>query len=171
MPKEINLSRHLRLSLCSALLCSVLLLLLPGLLFGQITSMSNDTSVPTPGLGHDYIKLLSETVNPANGAVSLRIQIPMPPGRGLSVPFSFSYDSNGAIFLTTAGVAAGTVKWTTNWGYLSQGGWSYSAPMLSEQGGQLSEVRGKIKYTCDYIDHFVFRERYAKRILLGGGRV
>lgn len=60
---------------------------------GQITDVTNVTSTPIPGRGHDYIKLLSETVSPANGAVSLRIQVPTPPGRRLSLPFAFAYDS------------------------------------------------------------------------------
>ena len=33
-------------------------------------------------MGHDYIKMLSETVNLANGSLSIRIQAPMPKGRG-----------------------------------------------------------------------------------------
>lgn len=53
----------------------------------QITSVTNDQANPVPGVPHDYIKLLSETVNPANGALSIRIQIPMPQGRQLQVPF------------------------------------------------------------------------------------
>ena len=48
----------------------------------QITNVDDTTSTPSPGAGHDYIHLLSETVNPANGSVSLRIEVPMPKGRG-----------------------------------------------------------------------------------------
>jgi hypothetical protein len=44
----------------------------------QITNVTNDQSTPIPGAGHDYIHLLSETVNPSNGSVSIRIQPPMP---------------------------------------------------------------------------------------------
>jgi hypothetical protein len=62
----------------------------------QILNVTDSTSTPIPGVGHDYIKMLSETVNPANGSVSLRIGVPMPTGRKLAIPFSFAYDSNGA---------------------------------------------------------------------------
>ena len=40
---------------------------------GQVTNVTNATSTPIPGAGHDYIKMLSETVNPSNGSVSIRI--------------------------------------------------------------------------------------------------
>ncbi len=95
----------------------------------QILNVGDDTSTPIPGAGHDYIKLLSETVNPANGSVSIRIQTPTPKGRGISLPFSFAYDSNGAQHLTSNG--SGLSEWWDNSAYLSQGGWSYSMPMLS----------------------------------------
>jgi hypothetical protein len=60
----------------------------------HITDVNNGTSTPIQGAGHDYLKMLNETVNPANGSVSLRIQVPVPPGRRLTLPFSFAYDSN-----------------------------------------------------------------------------
>jgi hypothetical protein len=61
----------------------------------QIANVTDSTSTPVPGLGHDYIHMLAETVNPANGSVSLRIHVPLPPGRNLTLPFAFAYDSNG----------------------------------------------------------------------------
>src|SRR5581483_12444771 len=61
-------------------------LAVPG--FSQIATVDNSTLRPVDGAGHDYIKLLSETVNPANGSVSLRIDIPTAKGRGLTLPFS-----------------------------------------------------------------------------------
>lgn len=69
---------------------------------GQITNVTNDQATPIPGVPHDYIKLLAETVNPANGSLSIRIQIPMPPARQLNVPFSVDYDSNGTDAFQTA---------------------------------------------------------------------
>jgi hypothetical protein len=36
----------------------------------QIINVNNDTSTPVPASPHDYVKALSETVNPANGSVS-----------------------------------------------------------------------------------------------------
>jgi hypothetical protein len=96
----------------------------------QITNVKDDTSTPTPGVGHDYIHLLSETVNPANGSVSLRIQVPVAKGRGITIPFSIAYDSNGVHHIA-AGTNPGYSTWLSSSGYLSQGGWKYSVPMVS----------------------------------------
>jgi RHS repeat-associated protein len=98
---------------------------------GQISTVTNTTSTPIPGAGHDYLKLLSETVNPGNGSVSLRVQVPTPPGRQLSLPFSFAYDSNGVQHIADDG--SGGPYWTDNWSYPAQSGWSYTIPMLSHQ--------------------------------------
>lgn len=55
-------------------------------LFGQITNVTNDQSTPILGAGHDYIKLLNETVNPSNGSISLRIHVPVAPDRATFFP-------------------------------------------------------------------------------------
>jgi len=86
--------------------------LLGSLAIGQITNNNDDTSTPIPGAGHDYLHLLSETVNPANGSVSIRINVPTPKGRGLSLPFSFAYDSNGVNHLV--GTALGNGNWASD---------------------------------------------------------
>jgi len=107
--------------------CIALLLVAAG--HGQITDVTNSTSTPIPGAGHDYIKLLNETVNPANGSASIRIQAPTPPGRRLSLPFAFAYDSNGTWHVQSDGL--GDPEWWGNAAYLSRVGWSYSVPMVS----------------------------------------
>jgi RHS repeat-associated protein len=111
------------------LLVLSILLFLNSPLRAQITSVSNSTSTPTQGVGHDYIKLLNETVNPANGSVSLRIQVPIPPGRRLTVPFSFNYDSNGQTTPQGDGNGGATLAGTSQ--YLMQSGWSYGLPLAS----------------------------------------
>jgi len=113
-----------------SLLSLTLLLSSLGLSFAQITNITDDTSTPIPGVGHDYIHLLSETVNPANGSLSLRIQPPIPKGRGITLPFSFGYDSNSVSHLVP-GPDAGQSMWVGNTSYLAQGGWQYSTPMAS----------------------------------------
>jgi YD repeat-containing protein len=93
----------------------------------QLTSVAGSQAQPIPGAGHDYIHLLSETINPANGALSIRIAVPTPPGRGISVPFAFGYDSNAAHHSPVP--LFGSVA--DNPGYLSKGGWIYLVPQLS----------------------------------------
>jgi len=87
----------------------------------QVPPNSDTTSVPIPGAGHDYITGPVETVNPANGSISIRIPVIMAPGRGLSIPFSFTYDSNGA------NVLSGTAN---NLGW-SGAGWSGTHPVMT----------------------------------------
>ncbi len=88
----------------------------------QVPNVDNFTSTPIPGAGHDYIHLPSETVNPANGSLSIRIEIPLPSGRGLSQPFFLSYDSDGLHYLASTGGLGGSPTWYTDDGYLSKGG-------------------------------------------------
>src|ERR1700687_2718403 len=83
----------------------------------QITNVTNDQSTPIPGVGHDYIKLLSETVNPANGSVSLRLSVPVPKGRGLSIPFGFAYDSLNRISTAQSSALSGSDCWAQSFGY------------------------------------------------------
>src|SRR5205823_4521227 len=72
-------------------------LLISGLpLQAQITDATGEQAAPIPRAGHDYIHGPSEIVNPAIGGVSFRIDTQMPPGREITVPFGFGYDSNGA---------------------------------------------------------------------------
>src|ERR1700683_4661691 len=77
------------------LFCLLLILLFSSPSLAQVDSVKDDTSTPVPGVGHDYIKSLVETVSPVNGSLSFRISVPMPQGRGITVPFSIDYDSNG----------------------------------------------------------------------------
>jgi RHS repeat-associated protein len=123
----------------------------------QIENVTNSTSTPIPGAGHDYIKMLSETVNPANGSVSVRIQTPTPSGRGISLPFSFAYDSNGAAHLTTN--FNGTAYWKDNTAYLAQGGWSYTVPMLSNIAvtTKIPQQNGRTLICVDWQD-YVFQD-------------
>src|SRR5690348_1069154 len=119
----------------------------------QIPQRSNTTSTPVPDAGHNYIKSPIETINPANGSVSIRIGTKMPPDRGISLPFSFAYDSNGSYYLGTIGAGGVGVRTTTSWA--SQGGWSYSIPMLSvgritwtwqDAGGHTQQCHAAVNY-------------------------
>jgi hypothetical protein len=67
---------------------------LPG--HAQVQNVTDTTSTPVPGVGHNYLGMLNETVEPANGAVSLRIGVPVPQGRRLTLPFSFAYETCNA---------------------------------------------------------------------------
>lgn len=83
--------------------------------YAQITSDSEGQSRPSPG-GHDYVQYMDETVTPENGQLSIRIDVPLPAGRGPHVPFHVTYDSNGI---------------DTSSSLFSLGGWGYSVPQIS----------------------------------------
>lgn len=63
-------------------------------------AIGNTTTTPVAGVPHDYITGLNEIVNPANGALSIRIAQPVPNERGQNWPaYAFIYDSNGQFTL------------------------------------------------------------------------
>jgi hypothetical protein len=135
---------------------------------GQITNVNDTTSTPIPGAGHDYIKMLNETVNPANGSLSMRIQVPEPKGRGLTLPFSFNYDSNSVNILRATGY--GSATWTPLPSFLSQGGWGYSVPIANFTGG----TRSYNSYNCKYWTDYMFQDptggQHARYWLRSAGR-
>jgi hypothetical protein len=126
----------------------------------QITNVTGDQAPPIPGAGHDYIHMIDETVNPATGAVSIRISVPSPPGRGISVPFSFGYDSNAAHHFS----APASFAPADNPGYLSKGGWSYLVPQLSmlQKDNYWFTQSPVQRYDCYYFTDYMFTD-------LGGG--
>ena len=143
----------------------------------QVTTVNNTTSTPIPGAGHDYVHLLSETVNPSNGSVSLHIEIPTAKARGFTIPFSFTYNSNGVHHLQP-GVYPnyGTVTWSRN----GSGGWSNSLPSLSSNSwltpvSVLTGFNGSSPvytvYSCNYQSNYSFRDLFGGVHALGLGSV
>lgn len=116
----------------------------------EVTGVTNDQSRPIPGAGHHYIHQLAETVDPANGSVSLRLAVPVPPGRKLTLPFSFDYDSD--IFVGSSSNGEGLEFATAT--PISSGGWSYSVPTLTDVYGTNTVPGG---YTCKFITNYVFQ--------------
>lgn len=116
--------------------------------WAQITNVTDTTSTPVPGAGHDYLGILNETVNPANGSLSVRISTPVPPGRKLTVPFSFAYDSNGTVILQPS---FSDLFWATP---LLQTTWQNVVPTLSYSMIKVPNVPGGIAYcwvAYDYV--------------------
>ena len=107
----------------------------------QTIALGDDVSRPIPGAGHDYIKGLSETVMPSNGSLHITIDLPVPKGRGLTLPFAITYDS-GEVY-QFASLAPGTGEFAFPAGGqsgpptdLSQagGGWGNTLPYASAVG-------------------------------------
>src|ERR1700722_1038517 len=128
----------------------------------QINNVGDDTAAPIEGAGHDYIKMLSETVNPANGLVSLRIQVPTAEARGITLPFSFNYDSNGVNHIV--GGAQPTPQ--SDFTVVSQGGWSYGLPIMQGIGWSSTSSEG---VTCLFNSGYTFQDPSGGRHSLGLG--
>jgi hypothetical protein len=103
--------------------------------------------------------MLSETVNPANGSLSLRIAVPAPPGRELTLPFSFAYDSNG-LRIIQPGTSLGTSYTTFSQGVFAWGAWSYAIPQLGRVGVQfsLSQQAGDGSKNCNATTGYTFTD-------------
>ena len=134
----------------------------------QVTKIDDTTSTPIPGAGHDYIHLLAETVNPANGSVSIKIGPPMPKSRGIAVPFAISYSSNGLNHLI-AGPSSNPAlaSWASNQDSFASGGWSYLYPLLRQDSWTdhnyvLSGYNGSgpiyTDYPCYETSNYLFAE-------------
>ena len=100
-------------------------------------SVSGDNMTPTPG-GHDYIHLFAETVSPANGSVSYRVNYPMPQGRGISYPAWWGYNSAGLYQLMFLSPEQ-TLNWVSN-----PLNFNSSLPHVTYQESQIPAI----KYQC-----------------------
>jgi RHS repeat-associated protein len=146
---------------------AMLALLIAPATLAQIPNATDTTATPAPG-AHDYFHSPVETVNPANGSVSIRIPVRMPQGRQFTLPFSFAYDSNGAFYIgqlpngsTPRYMAGPTVLG-------SEGGWSYTYPILSFFGGTWT-IPGSNDHniTCHGSTNYVFQDPNGDRHNLG----
>lgn len=138
----------------------------------QIPSVSDTTSTPIPNAGHDYIHAPAETVNPANGSLSIRIGVQIPPSRGFTIPFNFAYDSSGALYVAAPAMQVGGFMWWDTITPLSQGGWSYSVPMLSVQDSPFSlqamtPTGEEYSVTCNAWTNYVMQDATGTRWNLG----
>lgn len=136
-----------------------------------ITGVTNDQSTPIPAAGHDYIHGLSETVNPANGSVSLRIAVPVPRSRGLTLPFHFVYNSSGTAHATASSGGGGcnscyisAAGWQGDTQPNTEGGWSYGLPGVSDLYSSGAFIPGD---TCGLYSNFVFYDPQGNNHALG----
>jgi hypothetical protein len=135
----------------------------------QFTSVGGSTSTPVPGAGHNYIQLLNETVDPGSGSLSLRLGVPIPPGRGLTVPFFFGYDSNGVHLLNVQVFPGGNgsaTTWSTDISTPNQfAGWAYETPKISFTPLQFSmyDAQNSQTYYCNVSTGYVFQDAAGTR--------
>ena len=125
----------------------------------QTVLLDNTTAPPTEGVGHDFIKMLNETVNPANGAVTIHIELPVPEARGVQLPIAEVYNSSGVEHVV--GSQNGGAAWATDTQVSNGSGWSYSLPTLTAALGKASFNNPgppPVTDTCSYISSYVFND-------------
>jgi hypothetical protein len=71
----------LRISVALVGTIGVSLLLAGSSAKAQVPDPVMAAEAPTPGSGHNYIGLATETVNPADGSLAFDLPLPLPPGR------------------------------------------------------------------------------------------
>jgi YD repeat-containing protein len=128
------------------------------------TNIINNPSVPIPGVGHNLIPGLNDSVNPADGTVNISIQIPVPAGRGLTLPFAIQYSSSNTSHMAGISVFLPPVEfgWTPISGFMSMAGWSYTLPSLSYAvGGRIvgtvnDDTGHPVNAYCYYTAHYLF---------------
>ena len=138
-------------------------------LYAQVTNVDSTPATPIEGAGHDYIHFLSETVNPASGSISLRIQLPTQSGRGLTLPFSIDYDSGSANHMVGA---LGYAQWSASTGTMGQGGWSYGVPGAASTVVAITQTQyPNSSWTCYLYSNYEFRDPSGSLHPLGMGTV
>jgi hypothetical protein len=120
-------------------------------------------STSTPGSGHNYIGLANETVNPADGSLTFDLPMPLPPGRGISLPFSIHYDSGLMYYLSPYNDLTSTFP-ALNWTLTPGSSAPFSIPFLSfsaqvETAYYYATGQGQTQAyeQCDWTTGFVFR--------------
>ena len=77
----------------------------------QQVGVNDQTQTPIPGAGHDYHRLLGETVNYSNGSLNLKISFPVRQGRGISLPLKLTYNSGSVNQADTLGFSGNEPSW------------------------------------------------------------
>jgi RHS repeat-associated protein len=154
----------------SRLILVVLLALLAAFLLvptssAQITGGTDIQATPTPGVGHDYIKSLSETVQPENGQLSIRIDVPTRGGRG-GIPYAYFYNSAGVHHVIPSASVGGRGEWATDISDTQGSGWSDTYPRITAIKAVVSSNEpGPPPYTasCVYFTNYVFQDSSGAR--------
>jgi YD repeat-containing protein len=142
----------------------------------QTVNLGDDVSRPVPGAGHDYIRMLNETVDPASGNLSLKIGLPVPKGRGLTVPLAITYNSGEVYRFSSqiAGCGAMGVTGCSNPSALFRitNGWSDTFPYASMSWANpglypYTDTNGTQGSGCDTTFSYTFYDPFGGSHLLG----
>ena len=128
----------------------------------QNVPLSSDVMRPTLGAGHDYVRGLNETVNPANGSLSISIQLPTLPSRGITLPFSIMYNSGIVHHMATQEYSGGTTARSVmdGDGYVrtdrSLNGWTDTVPYAAVSSLQQTQSGDAFSVECSISSSYTF---------------
>ena len=112
---------------------------------------------PIPGVGHHYIGVGGETVNPADGSLSFDLPLQPPAGRQLSMPFGIHYNGSEQYTITNSN------SFSFNWTNILTApslvhGWSYQLPAYTAQAvSNTLSFPNNTSVTCYNTENYVFR--------------
>ncbi len=107
---------------------------LPIALLAQVSDPVVSAQAPIPGVGHHYIGIGAEIVNPADGSLTFDLPIQTPPGRQLSLPIGIHYSSpEQAAFLPGQTKCTSGCSWYGPFAAGDYAGWSYGLPVYIAQ--------------------------------------
>ena len=129
-----------------ALTCALILLFSKECI-AQVVDPVTMAQAPVPGVGHHYIGMGTETVNPADGSVSFDLPIQTPPGRGLCFPFGIHYSEAEPFYISGAGGYGTTFGWTSPGTRFAQN----KAPFPDNELGGSSAVAGMSRFNLSEI--------------------
>jgi hypothetical protein len=148
----------LRLSVLAFTLFSIVAAAFPATTAAQVPDPISAAMVPIPGVGHHYIGMGAETVNPADGSLSFNLPLQPPPGRGLSFPFGVNYSSSQRFTIGNDGFSP-ALAWSAFIAPPFQlDGWNYELPVFTASIYQTTST-GPQQQTlyCDHSQNYVFR--------------
>ena len=126
----------------------------------QVPDPVTAAQAPIPGVGHHYIGMGAETVNPADGTPSFDLPIQTPAGRGLSFAFGIHYSGTEQFAVSNS---SGALYWNTSPAPPYQlNGWSYELPNYTAlafvtNAGTYSTAGDNKYFNCDGSHGYVFR--------------
>lgn len=151
------LKTNVRLITTAGLMILAVLGTITAIASAQTTTITSDVSRPVQGVGHNYISSFAETVNPANGSLSISLPLPTPKSRVFTLPLSLMYNSGQVNHFQSAAPGEGELI-PDSLSSVSSGGWSDTLPYATSsdwtQALPSSLVRGN--WDCEYTSSYVF---------------
>jgi RHS repeat-associated protein len=123
----------------------------------QVPDSVAASQVPIPGVGHHYIGIGAETVNPADGSLSFDLPLQPPSGRGLSFPFGIHYNASERFSPSGSGPSVLWMQFPAPPFQLN--GWNYQLPVYTASAYKAFYATDPQQHAvyCDHTHNYVFR--------------